>query len=109
MLTDTAVTGEDQLLLLMNWSRYSRSNKNLHKLWNCEVDGKSSIKLKENNTANDGDRNICSKWKWRSNAGTIDVGGSQSIGILGMAYRETLNEAGIAVVVGAEYGDDTIG
>ena len=72
-----------------------------------EVDGNSSIKVeKENNPANDKAVGIYAvNGSKVTNAGTIDVGGSQSIGILGMAYRETLE----GTVVGAEYGNNAVG
>ncbi|MHD0318791.1 autotransporter-associated N-terminal domain-containing protein [Fusobacterium sp. THCT1E2] len=72
-----------------------------------EVDGNSSIKVeKENNPANDKAVGIYAvNGSKVTNAGTIDVGGSQSIGILGMAYRETLE----GTVVGAEYGNNAAG
>ncbi len=111
LLTDTAVTGEGSIIIADRTEAGSGAIGAYINYGIVEVDGKSSIKVeKENNTANDGAVGIYAvNGSEVSNAGTIDVGGSQSIGILGMAYRETLNEAGIAVVVGAEYGDDAIG
>ncbi|WP_339099796.1 autotransporter-associated N-terminal domain-containing protein [Fusobacterium ulcerans] len=76
-----------------------------------EVDEKSSIKVEKetSNAENAGAVGIYAvNGSEVSNAGTIEVGGSQSIGILGMAYRETSSETG-TTVVGAEYGDDAIG
>ena len=66
------------------------------------VDGTSSIKVeKENNTTNDKAAGIYAvNGSKVSNAGEIEVGGKESIGILGMAYRETLD----GTVVVAEYG-----
>ena len=66
------------------------------------VDGTSSIKVeKESNTANDQAVGIYAvNGSNVSNAGEIEVGGKESIGILGMAYREApigtpvLNEFG---------------
>ena len=81
-----------------------------------EVDGSSSIKvekrpvdgniLNDENMVNDGAVGIYAvNGSEVSNAGTIDVGGNKSIGILGMAYRETLE----GTVVGAEYGNNAVG
>ena len=72
------------------------------------VDGNSSIKVEKEttNSANTGAVGVYAvNGSEVSNAGAIEVGGSQSIGILGMAYRETLD----GTVVGAEYGNDAAG
>ena len=71
------------------------------------VDGTSSIKVeKENNTANDKAVGIYAvNGSKVSNDGNIEVGGKESIGILGMAYRETLD----GTVVVAEYGSSAVG
>ena len=75
-----------------------------------EVDGTSTIKV-EKETANGNSANAGAVGVYAvngsevSNAGAIEVGGGQSIGILGMAYRETLD----GTVVGAEYGSSAIG
>ncbi|PWM28866.1 MAG: autotransporter-associated N-terminal domain-containing protein, partial [Limosilactobacillus fermentum] len=76
-----------------------------------EVDGKSSIKVEKetSNAENAGAVGVYAvNGSEVSNAGTIEVGGSQSIGILGMAYRETSSETG-TTVVGAEYGNNAVG
>ncbi|MFA3799779.1 autotransporter-associated N-terminal domain-containing protein [Leptotrichia hongkongensis] len=61
---------------------------------------------KEANTINDGAVGIYSvNGSEVNNAGTVNVGGNNSIGILGMGFRE--NSSGTAV--GAEFGTGTIG
>ena len=66
------------------------------------IDGTSLIKVeKENNTVNDKAVGIYAvNGSKVSNNGDIEVGGKESIGILGMAYRETVD----GTVVVAEYG-----
>ena len=76
-----------------------------------EVDGSSSIKVEKetSNAENAGAVGVYAvNGSEVSNAGTIEVGGSQSIGILGMAYRETSSETG-TTIVGAEYGNNAVG
>ena len=71
------------------------------------VDGTSSIKVeKESNAANTQAVGIYAVNGSRiSNAGSIEVGGNQSIGILGMAYRE----APIGTPLENEYGVSAVG
>ena len=71
------------------------------------LDGTSSIKVeKESNTANDQAVGIYAvNGSHISNAGNIEVGGNQSIGILGMAYRE----APIGTPLENEYGTSAMG
>ena len=73
-----------------------------------KIDADSSIKVEKEtgNTENDGAVGVYAvNGSNVSNAGTIEVGGNQSIGILGMAYRETPEGTN----AGAEYGSEAKG